>query len=83
MSFAVDQAPRQRTRRPREAFGALQPKIRKHALAESDLIGIWQYTFEQWGAALADRYLDELDDGINHSTASGPDATGERGRHLR
>lgn len=39
-------------------------KIRKHALAESDLIGIWQYTFEQWDAARADKYLDELDDGI-------------------
>jgi len=39
-------------------------KIRKHALAESDLIGIWQYTFEQWDAAQADEYLDELDHGI-------------------
>ena len=25
-------------------------RIRKHALAESDLIGIWQYTFERWDA---------------------------------
>jgi toxin ParE1/3/4 len=24
----------------------------------------WLYTFEQWNAAQADRYLDELDDGI-------------------
>jgi toxin ParE1/3/4 len=39
-------------------------RIRKHALAESDLIGIWQYTFEQWDAAQADKYLDELNDGI-------------------
>jgi toxin ParE1/3/4 len=39
-------------------------RIRKRALAESDLIGIWHYTFEQWGAAQADKYLDELNDGI-------------------
>lgn len=38
--------------------------IRIHALAESDLIGIWQYTFEQWGSAQADTYLDELSNGI-------------------
>jgi len=42
----------------------LTRKIRKHALAESDLIGIWQYTFEQWGAAQADTYLDEVNSGI-------------------
>jgi toxin ParE1/3/4 len=36
-------------------------KIRKHALAERDLIDIWQYGFEEWGAQLADKYLDELD----------------------
>jgi len=39
-------------------------RILKHALAESDLIGIWQYSFEQWDAVQADRYLDELDSGI-------------------
>lgn len=38
--------------------------IRKHALAENDLIGIWHYSFEQWDAARADEYLDELDNGI-------------------
>lgn len=38
--------------------------IRISANAERDLIGIWQYTFTQWDAAQADRYLDELDDGI-------------------
>lgn len=36
-------------------------KIRKHALAEGDLIDIWQYGFEEWGAQQADKYLDELD----------------------
>lgn len=39
-------------------------QIRKSALAESDFIGIWEYTFQQWGAAQADKYLDELDEGI-------------------
>lgn len=43
-------------------------RIRKHALAESDLIGIWQYTFEQWDAAQADKYLDELNAGIQQLT---------------
>ena len=32
--------------------------------AESDLIGIWRYTCEQWGELQADKYLDELDSGI-------------------
>jgi toxin ParE1/3/4 len=36
-------------------------RILKHALAESDLIGIWQYSFEQWNAVQADKYLDDLD----------------------
>lgn len=39
-------------------------RIRKHALAECDLIGIWRYSFQRWGATQADKYLDELDDGI-------------------
>ncbi|HET9107079.1 MAG TPA: type II toxin-antitoxin system RelE/ParE family toxin [Steroidobacteraceae bacterium] len=38
--------------------------IHVHGSAESDLIDIWQYSFEQWGAAQADKYLDELDSGI-------------------
>tara|TARA_R110001606_G_C15007169_1_gene607966 strand:- start:240 stop:536 length:297 start_codon:yes stop_codon:yes gene_type:complete len=28
--------------------------------AESDLIDIWVYTFEEWGADQADDYLDQL-----------------------
>jgi toxin ParE1/3/4 len=39
-------------------------KIHVHALAEYDLIGIWQYSFEEWGADQADKYLDELDSSI-------------------
>ncbi|WBA17095.1 type II toxin-antitoxin system RelE/ParE family toxin [Salinivibrio kushneri] len=38
--------------------------------AESDLIGIWVYTCEKWGADQADKYLDQLESGmkplINH-----------------
>lgn len=33
-------------------------------LAREDLIGIWLYTFEQWGEAQADKYLDEIEDAI-------------------
>lgn len=39
-------------------------KIRKHSLAENDLIDIWEYGFAQWGAQQADKYLDELDERI-------------------
>jgi toxin ParE1/3/4 len=39
-------------------------KIHISALAESDLIGIWQYSFEEWGEIQADKYLDQLDGGI-------------------
>jgi toxin ParE1/3/4 len=47
-------------------------KIHVQALAESDLIGIWQYSFEEWGEAQADKYLDELDSGIQ-SLAGNPE----------
>ncbi|MCH8544000.1 MAG: type II toxin-antitoxin system RelE/ParE family toxin [Alcanivorax sp.] len=33
--------------------------------AESDLISIWVYTCEKWGAEQADRYLDQLEAGMN------------------
>ncbi len=42
----------------------LMRKVRLSSLAESDLIGVWRYSFDQWGAARADSYLDELDKGI-------------------
>lgn len=38
--------------------------VRKSGLAESDLVGIWEYSFEEWGGAQADTYLDELDEAI-------------------
>ncbi len=55
--------------------------IRKHALAESDLIGIWQYTFERWGEAQADKYLDELDRGIRRLATHSE--TGSKRDHVR
>ena len=39
-------------------------KIHVHALAESDLIGIWQSSIGEWGETQADKYLDQLDSGI-------------------
>ena len=33
--------------------------------AESDLTGIWIYTCEAWGTGQADRYLDQLEAGVN------------------
>lgn len=39
-------------------------KIHVRALAESDLVDIWHYSFEEWGEIQADKYLDQLDRGI-------------------
>ena len=36
----------------------------KDRAAESDLIGIWVYTFDTWSEAQADRYLAALEQGI-------------------
>jgi len=36
----------------------------KDRAAESDLIGIWVYSFNQWNDAQADRYLSALEIGI-------------------
>ena len=43
----------------------------KDQAAEADLIGIWVYSFETWGEAQADRYLDALGQGI-HNLAEAP-----------
>ncbi len=37
--------------------------VKDHA-AETDQIGIWVYSYETWGEAQADRYLDALEHGI-------------------
>ena len=39
--------------------------VRKSVRAELDLIGIWEYSLEQWDASQADKYLDALDKGIS------------------
>ena len=44
--------------------------------AEADLREIWRYSFKEWGAEQADRYLDELDDGLQECGAEP-----ERGNH--
>lgn len=39
-------------------------EIHKQTAAEDDLVDIWQYSFETWGADQADLYLDALNEGI-------------------
>ena len=46
-------------------------KVRLHARAESDLIDIWAYSFEEWDDVQADKYLDEFNAAIN-SLAGNP-----------
>lgn len=43
--------------------------VHDHA-ARSDLIGIWIYSFDQWGAAQADRYLLALERGVKNLVAN-------------
>jgi toxin ParE1/3/4 len=52
-------------------------KVHKQSRAENDLIDVWLYSFEQWGADQADRYLDELDKGIR-SLARKPELGAKR-----
>lgn len=40
------------------------PSILKQALAEEDLVGIWLYTYLEWGEQQADKYLDDFDTAI-------------------
>lgn len=39
-------------------------QVRVTPKAESDLVGIWVYTCEEWGVDQADKYLDELEEGM-------------------
>ncbi len=39
-------------------------KIAKNVAAENDLVDIWIYSFNQWGVAQADKYIDQLDEGL-------------------
>jgi toxin ParE1/3/4 len=56
-------------------------RIHVRESAESDLVGIWQYSFEQWGELQADKYLDELDSGIR-KLADNPES-GLKRDHVR
>jgi toxin ParE1/3/4 len=44
-------------------------RLVKDRAAETDLIGIWAYSFEQWSETQADRYLDALENGIEKVAA--------------
>lgn len=41
------------------------PDVVKSPEAEADLEDIWLYSFEKWSEGQAERYYDELIDGIN------------------
>ena len=41
-------------------------RIFKTQEAESDLEGIWLYSFEEWDEEQADKYYDQLIEGINN-----------------
>jgi toxin ParE1/3/4 len=43
----------------------LNRRIDTSALAENDLVGIWEFSCAQWSPDQADKYLDELDRGIS------------------
>jgi toxin ParE1/3/4 len=55
--------------------------IHVHGSAESDLIDVWRYSFEQWGELQADKYLDELDSSIR-KLANNPEI-GVKRDHVR
>ena len=52
-----------------------------HPRAETDLADIWQFTFETWGAAQANTYLEQLDLGF-HQLAKNP-KLGKPGDEIR
>lgn len=37
------------------------PQIYKRSLAQQDLVNLWLYTYEEWGEAQADKYLDAIE----------------------
>ncbi len=39
-------------------------KIAKNVAAENDLVDIWIYSFNKWGVVQADKYIDQLDEGL-------------------
>jgi toxin ParE1/3/4 len=54
------------------------PEVRLSAAAREDLARIWQSSFETWGAAQADRYLDDIAaalDRLSTNPRLGPDCS--------
>lgn len=41
-------------------------RIKKHPLAEEDLIDIWMYGCGKWGATQADKYMDGIEKTLNN-----------------
>jgi len=56
-------------------------EIHKQVAAEDDLVAIWRYSLERWGIEQADRYLDELDEGIE--ALAGKPCLGSDCGHIR
>lgn len=48
------------------------PALKITPRAESDLVGIWLYSKETWGAEQADKYLDQLAAGM-HALVAHPE----------
>lgn len=53
--------------------------LAKDRAAETDLIGIWVYSFNRWSEAQADRYLSAIENGIQ-KLVSDPEAGEQRDR---
>lgn len=39
-------------------------QVYKSLLAEKDLINVWLYTLDNWGACQADKYLDQINNAV-------------------
>lgn len=48
----------------RKPVSAWMHEIHIQPAAEADLIAIWRTSYERWGLMQADRYLDEVNEGI-------------------
>lgn len=55
----------------------MKRRIHHTVASEADLIGIWHFTCERWGAGQADAYLLELEEGIQ-ALANSPDMGASR-----
>ena len=46
----------------------MRRRLVKDNAAEADLLGIWLYSFENWGESQADRYIDAIESSIETIT---------------